>query len=230
MEPEHILTDVVDCEVPLLLSKYSIKEAGEQLDFVKDTITLFGTEIKLQHTSSGHYWIPITPKQIIVNRSAKTDSPVELYLTINNLNTKSKEEKKSIAVKLHRQFGHPVDSTKLKDIVKDAEIEDDQLLQLIDQVTEECDVCTRYRKARGRPVVSFSLAKEFNGCLAVDLKFMTINDKKYIVFHMIDLFTRYSSASIINSKHKEVIVDAILKHWVALFGTPQSIFADNGGV
>ena len=40
-KPGHILTDVVDCEVPLLLSKHSIKEAGGQLDFVKDTITLF---------------------------------------------------------------------------------------------------------------------------------------------------------------------------------------------
>ena len=46
---------------------------------------------------------------------------------------------------------------------------------------------------------------------------------------MIDLFTCYSAASIVKSKHKEVIVDTILKHWVAIFGTPQSIFADNGG-
>uniref|UniRef100_A0A7M5XEQ1 Integrase catalytic domain-containing protein n=1 Tax=Clytia hemisphaerica TaxID=252671 RepID=A0A7M5XEQ1_9CNID len=228
-KPGHILTDVVDCEVPLLLSKHSIKEAGGQLDFVKDTITLFGTEIKLQHTSSGHYCIPISPKQILVNRNIAPEAPIELYLTINDLNTKSKEEKKSIAVKLHKQFGHPVDSTKLKTIVKDAEIKDDELLRLIDQVTEECDICTRYRKARARPVVSLSLSKEFNGCLAMDLKFITINDKKYIVFHMIDLFTRYSAASVIKSKHKEVIVDEILKHWVAIFGSPQSIFADNGG-
>ena len=226
-KPGHILTDVVDCEVPLLLSKHSIKEAGGQLDFVKDTITLFGTEMKLQHTSSGHYCIPISPTQILVN--AKCDSPIELYLTINDLSTKSKEEKKSIAVKLHKQFGHPVDATKLKTIVRDAKIKDDELLHLIDQVTEECDVCTRYRKARARPVVSLSLAKEFNGCLAMDLKFITINDRKYIIFHMIDLFTRYSAASVIKSKHKEVIVDEIMKHWIAIFGTPQSIFADNGG-
>ena len=71
---------------------------------MNDTITLFGSEIKLQHTSSGHYCIPITPKQIIVNHSAKTDTPVELYLTINNLNTKPKDEKKSIAIRLHKQF------------------------------------------------------------------------------------------------------------------------------
>ena len=92
-KPGHILTDVVDCEVPLLLSKHSIKSAGGQLDFVKDTITLFSTEIKLQHTSSGHYCIPITPKQIVVNRSTKSDSPIELYLTINDLNTNRKKRK-----------------------------------------------------------------------------------------------------------------------------------------
>lgn len=143
-KPGYILTDLVDCEVPLLLSKHSIKEAGGQLDFVKDTITLFGTEIKLQHTSSGHYCIPITPTQIVVNHITKLDSPIELYLTINDLNEKSKEEKKAIAIKLHKQFGHPVDSTKSKAIVKDPKIENDELLDLIDQVTEECDVCTRY--------------------------------------------------------------------------------------
>ena len=228
-KPGHILTDVVDCEVPLLLSKHSIKEAGGQLDFVKDTITLFGTEINLQHTSSGHYCIPISPKQVVVNPSSKADKPIELYLTIENLSKKSKEEKKSIAVKLHKQFGHPVDATKLKAIVKDAQINDNELLHFIDEVTNECDICNRYRKARARPVVSLSLAKEFNGCLAMDLKFVTINEKKHIILHMIDLFTRYSAACIVKSKEKEVIVDAILKHWVAIFGTSQSIFADNGG-
>ena len=228
-KPGHILTDVVDCEVPLLLSKHSIKEAGGQLDFVKDTITLFGTEINLQHTSSGHYCIPIAPKQVVINNDVESGAPVNLYLTIENLDTKSKEEKQSIAVKLHKQFGHPVDSSKLKGIVQDAGIKDDELMKYIDEVTEECDVCNRYRKARARPVVSLSLAKEFNGCLALDLKFVTINDRKYIIFHMIDLFTRYSGASIIRSKHKETIVDAILKHWIAIFGTPQSLFSDNGG-
>ena len=46
---------------------------------------------------------------------------------------------------------------------------------------------------------------------------------------MIDVFSKFSAASVINSKHKEVIVDVILKHWVATFGTPTSILSDNGG-
>ena len=46
---------------------------------------------------------------------------------------------------------------------------------------------------------------------------------------MIDVFSKFSAASVINSKHKEVIVDVILKHWIATFGTPTSILSDNGG-
>ena len=45
---------------------------------------------------------------------------------------------------------------------------------------------------------------------------------------MIDVFTCFSQAVIISSKHKETIANAILKHWVSIFGVPQSILSDNG--
>ena len=59
----RIQTDVVDCEIPLLLSKGSLKDADAQLDFVNDNINMYDKEINLQHTSDGHYCIPLTPKQ-----------------------------------------------------------------------------------------------------------------------------------------------------------------------
>ena len=46
---------------------------------------------------------------------------------------------------------------------------------------------------------------------------------------MIDVFTRFSQAVIISSKHKETIANAILKHWVSIFGVSQPILSDNGG-
>ena len=46
---------------------------------------------------------------------------------------------------------------------------------------------------------------------------------------MIDVFTRFSQAVIISSKHKETIANAILIHWVLIFGVPWSILSDNGG-
>ncbi len=51
--------DVVECELPLLLSKSSMKRAQTQLYFVNDKAHMFGNEIDLKYTTSGHYCIPI---------------------------------------------------------------------------------------------------------------------------------------------------------------------------
>ena len=78
-QPGHILTDVVDCEIPLLLSKDSMKKADSKLDFVNDVIVMSGQQIQLQHTSNGHYCIPITSKQIpIGNLSSKYNPTVRM--------------------------------------------------------------------------------------------------------------------------------------------------------
>ena len=107
----HIVTDVVDCEIPLLLSKSSLKAADSQLDFVNDTVTMFGKEIALQHTSNGHYCVPLTPKQVAVN--IISNKVTNVTFTVNDMSNKTLTEKKAIALKLHKQFGHPVDSNKL---------------------------------------------------------------------------------------------------------------------
>ena len=49
-EPGYILTDVVDCEIPLLLSKDSMKKADSKFDFVNDVFVMSGQRIQLQHT------------------------------------------------------------------------------------------------------------------------------------------------------------------------------------
>lgn len=51
----NILTDVVACEVPLLLSRKSMKDANCVLYFVSNIVDTFGKDIPLQHTSIGHY-------------------------------------------------------------------------------------------------------------------------------------------------------------------------------
>ena len=225
--PAKILTDVVDCEIPLLLSTPSLKAANSQLDFVNDVINMYGRTIPLQHTSSGHYCIPLSSdaKPSVIHPVKST----EITLAAIHVEKKDLAEKRAIATKLHKQFGHPVDSGKLKALLHDADIHDKELLQQIDLVGSECDTCSRYMKVRSRPVVSLPLASDVNECLALDLKFITINHKKFIILHMIDVFAKFSAASIVRSKHKEVIVDAIMKHWVATFGTPISILSDNGG-
>ena len=52
--------------------------------------------------------------------------------------TKSQVKRK---MKLHKQFGHPLDGDKLKNILKDANLIDQELFDMIDKVTKECSVC-----------------------------------------------------------------------------------------
>ena len=63
-----IKTDVVNCNIPLLLSKSSMKRAGMVIDMNDDTVTVFGKRVSLSSTSMGHYVIPIhfpvTPARI----------------------------------------------------------------------------------------------------------------------------------------------------------------------
>ena len=70
-----------------------------------------------------------------------------------------------------------------------------------------------------------SLSKDSNNTVAIALKQY---GQKYIL-HIIDLATRYSNAALINSRHKDVVVENIIRMWVNSYGVPDKILTDNGG-
>ena len=47
----EIVVDVINCEIPLLLSKQFVKDADSTPDFVSDCITRYGKRVVLMHTS-----------------------------------------------------------------------------------------------------------------------------------------------------------------------------------
>ena len=107
-----------------------------------------GREIKLEHTSNGHYAIPISPKQLKMvgdnnNKEAVfvTHNPTSVYLNNDQVSRGTVRQKRAIARKLHLQFGHPVDSKRLKDLCEKAGVTDQKLMKLIDEVTA-CNTCS----------------------------------------------------------------------------------------
>ena len=56
--------DVVYVDIPLPLSKAALKNAQTVLDFIKDTVTMFGQEQLLLRTSPGHCAILICPARL----------------------------------------------------------------------------------------------------------------------------------------------------------------------
>lgn len=207
----NIRTDVVDCNIPLLLSRSAMKRAGIVIDFSGDTATLFGRNYKLNITSTGHYSIPII-------KCNYKDISVILYTGNEN------EGNDRVALKLHKQFAHP-SAERLIKLVRDAGINDRYLIDEIKKCSENCQVCIRLKKPKPRPVVGFPLATKFNETVAIDLKFY--RDVYFLV--LIDIATRYCQSVVVTNKKPETILSGIFKCWIRIFGPMRTIFSDNGG-
>ena len=66
-----IETDVVDTDIPLLLSKKSMKRAGTELNFRNDTVTMFNPKLDLHVTRSGHYTISLGKNRQLIDKLKK---------------------------------------------------------------------------------------------------------------------------------------------------------------
>ena len=101
-------------------------------------------------------------------------------------------------------------------------MEDQELFKSIIDNQGNCQICKRCKRPELKPADGFSLAKDFNGTLSMDLK----TYYGFLFLHIIDHATRFSTAAVIRSKEKG---DRIFKHWVPLFGCPKKVLSDNGG-
>ena len=101
----RIKTNVIDNELPLLLSKETMKKAKMKIDFIKDKINILGQEMDIKFPLSGHYSIPISKTYKAINEFDQNQSH-NIILSINTISMKTFGEKKKIAEKVHKQFGH----------------------------------------------------------------------------------------------------------------------------
>ena len=216
-----ISTDIVDSDIPLLLSRSSMKKANMKLNFEDDTIAAFGNDIPLITTSSGHYAVPITKPVQIANKLERGSIS---NVTLSVIDVKTDKE---IAIKLHRQFAHPTEN-RLLNLVNNAGhpwANNVNLKNEIKTISKDCETCKVYKKPPPRPVVGLPTATTFKETVAMDLKFYNGN----ILLHMIDHATRLSASSVIPNKKPETIVKHIFDHWLQPYGTVKSFLSDNGG-
>ena len=132
--------------------------------------------------------------------------------------------KRSKILKLHKQFGH-ASSNNLKNLLN-AGLLTTEISKVVDEISKNCVICKTHKKPSPRPDVSLLRATKFNQTVAIDLHSL---DKNIWYYHKIDEFTRFSNATIIKSKHPEIIIKNFLQNWVSLFGTTFKVFKDNGG-
>ena len=159
-----ISTDVIDADIPLLLSKDAMKKAETEINFVTDKVKMFGQEQEVIITNSGHYAVALNNGgDILRSIDNKVGVKVNLYT--------EEVEKKKIALKLHAQFAHAPTSKIAKLLERAGRGDDEELLRCIDEVQRKCKICKVYSKPPPRPVVGLPHATRLNETVAMDLFF-----------------------------------------------------------
>ena len=57
---DMIKSDVIDSDLPWLLSKSVIKKANVKIDFLNDVVNMLNQKINIVFTGSGYYAVPIS--------------------------------------------------------------------------------------------------------------------------------------------------------------------------
>ena len=78
-----IKSDVIDSDLPLLLSKSAMKKANVKIDFSNDVVNMLNQKINIVFTASGHYAVPISKTSQLVEEFDKRDKDNNVYLSIN---------------------------------------------------------------------------------------------------------------------------------------------------
>ena len=216
-----ISTDIIEKDIPLLLSRESMKKGKMKLDLESDKAELFGMDVNLKTTKKGHYILPLTNSLEFFHRFE--NKKVESF-TLSVTDCSNDHE---VASKLHKVFAHPSEK-KLIDLIDAAGKKwsnNKNLKKEIKLVSKNCQTCEKFRRPSPRPTVGLSMATSFNECVAMDLKFY----QGKIIFHLIDHASRLSSGSRVSSKDPVVILKSIFKNWISIYGRPQKFLSDNGG-
>ena len=151
-----------------------------------------------------------------VHVDSSRDTPIHAALTSSTLGEAVDGEKcdpREIVRKLHVNWGH-ASSQQLKRAMAEADGRANSLIQYVDEVVGNCDVCKAFDSAPAIPVAGTSSVSAFNEKLQVDLLFLD----DIIVLHVLDLFSRYSLLAPVRSKNPEEVWDAFCNSWIAVFG------------
>ena len=100
---------------------------------------------------------------------------------------------------------------------------------VIHEVMDICEVCRVYIRPSFKSAVGLRHSYRFSECVAIDLHQVTELGKNSWYLHNIDLFSKFSVATLIENKRSSTIVKEVLVMWLSIFGVPNAVLTDNGG-
>ena len=254
----HVWVEVVNQKnLPLLLGGKSLTNAGGTLCFKTLTLSLDWKNKRLclpvKQAGSGHFHLQFFPmseqedKLLIremVDRANWTDSEVKNIITYFATETspdvtvlkapeklKNKKLNKALTkqqvIRVHQSLGH-AHRDKIKNMVKQTKLYDDNTLKFIDEL-KNCEVCAVEHNRPPKPKVALPRSSNFNHVVAIDLK----ENRRYknappYIFYMVDTFTRFKAAIFIKNKQGSTIAEHLVLDWVKYHGAPKYLMSDRG--
>ena len=204
--------EIVDSNIPLLISNITMKKLKVNLNFEKDQITILGDEHPVGVTSTGHYVIPLLQHKIH-----------STFLATRDL---MQTDPKKSALKLHQNFAH-AGSKRVIQLLKQAGITSEAVYKELERLDQTCEICLKLKRSVPRPKVCLPLADTFNGCMSLDLKLIKTPAYHFWILHITDVFTRYSMAIVLPNKSAKSVLNGLFR-WIGIFGRPGKMFTDNG--
>ena len=218
-QPVLLKVDVVESDkLPLLISLKTQKAAQTVLDTVRDVALMAGVVIKLGKTKSGHYCVDLYGTE---------EDMGEVFAAVV-LDKGDKGTWMKALKKLHEQYVHPPNE-KLKKLLMTAGRWEDGMMTVLEKVEKKCEakICKLGGKGRNhKPVVAFPRATCFAEIVTLDLK---IRHKKRPILYLIDMFTRFTVASILKDKTAATVAEVVMTKWVgSSYPVPACFHSDNG--
>ena len=223
----NIVAELVDSDIPMLISKPTMIRAGMILNFVDMEVTVFGKKRAMQETTIGHPIISVMPEgkpepfqsQVLVMETSQDGEEKVRKL--------SDKEQIKIIQKTHKQAGHPSRRKQLQ-FLKNSSIDWNPkvLREQLDYLEKNCEGCILKKRAPCKPAASIPMADSFNQVVGMDLK---LYHDGTIILYMIDFWSKFMQARIVKSKKPEDIVAAVLEGWISHYGCFRATLHDNGG-
>ena len=123
---------------------------------------------------------------------------------------------------MHDWIGHP-GKEKFEQMLKSTGNYNENAAILLNKLYEKCLTCHKFKKNIPRPKVAPPIGTDFNHTIAVYLKIWPKMTR--IIVYIIDLYSRYTMAIVVQDKSVQSIIQAIMDSWILnLFGPPSTSF------
>ena len=231
-----LVAELVDSDIPLLVSKNAMEKCGVVLNFADKKTTAFGITRRMVETSLGHPIVGVLPKtpapfeEELLMAMGHTSEEVmavrDIKLGKNDNKKLPRKQQVEVIKKVHKQAGHQSKEKFLK-FLQNSSIEWDKglLREELDKLSKNCVGCILKKRKPDKPAACIPVADGFNQCVGMDLKIYPDG----VILYVIDMWSKLIQGRFVKSKRPEDIIEALLKMWICPFGCFDRCIHDNGG-